>query len=181
MVAAVGASEGVDEDGGAILAEVVVVAVARVVAAADLGGVVALLVQLFQQVDIGLGLLGVGIDHHQSLVAAAEEVDIDQQLDFVHLDERHVGKIAAADEAALLAAEEEEDVGVAAALLVAHPGQVEDGGGTAGIVVGTEEDGVTVHAKVLIVSRKDNHRVRLTGNVSADILRAVAGLHNGRP
>ena len=128
VVAAEGTAEGVEEDGGTLLAEEPVVAVGGIVASADFGGIMALVVELHKQVDIGLRLRGVGIDHHQAVVAAAEEVDIHQQLHFVHLDERQVGEIAAADEAALLAAEEEEDIGIVTALEVAHAGKVEDGG-----------------------------------------------------
>ena len=58
---------------------------------------------------------------------------------------------------------------------VGHACKVHYGGGAAGIVVGTIEDGVAVHAKVLIVSGENNHGVDLAGNVAADVLRLVAG------
>ena len=112
MITAVGATKGIDEDRGALPGEEIVVAVGSVVAAANLGGIMAFVIYLRQQVDIGFGFPGVGVNHHQALVTATKEIDIDQQLDFVEIDERIVSKIMTAYQATLLASEEKEDVGV---------------------------------------------------------------------
>ena len=46
--------------------------------------------------------------------------------------------------------------------------------------MGAVEDGVAVHAQMLIVGGEDNHGVGLAGEVAADVLRAVAGIDDGR-
>ncbi len=88
VVAAEGAAEGVDEDGGTMASEVVVVTVTSVVAPSNLGGIMMLAVQALHQVDIRLGILAVGVDNHEAVVATAEEVDIDQQLHLTEVNQR---------------------------------------------------------------------------------------------
>ena len=156
------------------------VAVAGVVAPGHLGSKAMQVVDLLQEVDVGGRLAAIGIDHHQALVATAEEVDVDQQLYFAERYQRVVGKITRPYKAAFFATEEQEDIGVVAALQVGHAGQVHHGGGAAGVVVGTVEDGVATHAEMLVVGGEDNHGIHITRDISADILRAVAGGDDGR-
>ena len=181
VVAAKGATKGIDKYGGALLAQIPVVTVGSIVTTAYLGGIVTFLVELFEQINIRLGFFGVGIDNHQPLIAATEKVYIHQEFDFVHFDEWHVGEIAAADKAGFFSSKEEKDVCVVSSLLVGHARQVHDGRSAAGIVVGTIENGVAMHSKMLIVSCEDNHRVYLAGNVATDVLRAVSRFDDRRP
>ena len=146
VVAAEGAAEGVDKDGRAFGGEPVVVAVAGVVATGNLRGEAVEVVDLLQLVDIRGGLVSIGVDHHQALLTSTEKVDIDKQLDLRESYQGVVDEVTAADKAAFLAAEKQEDVGVMASLEVHHAGKVHHGGGAAGVVVGTVEDGVAVHA-----------------------------------
>lgn len=106
VVAAEGAAEGVDEDGWTMGGEVVVVAVAGVVAPSDFGGIMMPVVYALQPFDIGGGLRGVGVDDHEAVVAATEEVDVDQQLHLAVVNQGVPGEVVTADEAAFLAAEE---------------------------------------------------------------------------
>ena len=112
VVAAEGTAEGVDENGRTLLAEEPVVTIRGVVAAAYLRRIMALVVELFQQVDIRLRLRSVGVDHHQSLIAATEQINIHQELYLVQFNQWNINKVATADESTFLASEEEEDVGV---------------------------------------------------------------------
>ena len=146
------------------------VAVGGIVAATNLGRKALQVVDALQQVNIACCLSTVGVDHHQAVVATAEEVDIHQQLHLGELYQRILDKIARAHKSAFLAAEEQEDIGVASSLKVGHTGQVHHRRRTAGVVVGTVEDGIAVHAEVFIVGGKDDHGVGLTGNVSTYIL-----------
>lgn len=180
VVAAEGAAKGVEEDGGALGGEPIMVAVGGIVATGHLGRVAVHIVDLLQEVDIGRGLAAVGVDDHQTLVAATEEVDIDKQLDFTQLYQRVVNEIMRPHKARLLAAEEQEDIGIVSALQVGHAGQVHDGSGAAGVVVSAVEDGVATHAEVLVVGGEDNHGVHFARDVSADILRDITGVDDGR-
>ena len=77
MVAAEGAAEGVDEYCGTFGGEPIVVAVAGVIATANLRSKAVKVVNLLQFVDISGGLVRIGVNHHQPLIAATEKVDID--------------------------------------------------------------------------------------------------------
>ena len=179
MVAAEGAAESVDEYCRAFGGEPVVVAVGGVVATGHLLGISTLVVDALQHVDKGCRLAAVGVDDHQPILTSAEEVYVNQKLYLRQPNKRVVCKIMRTYKSRLLATEEEEYVCIVAALEVGHAGYVHHRGSAAGVVVGAVEDGVAVHAQVLIVGGEDNHRVRLAGDIAADVLRAVAGADNG--
>lgn len=180
VVAAEGATESIDEDGGALGGKPVVVAIGRIVATSNLGRIAMQVVDFLQKVDIRGRFSAVGVDDHQPLVAAAEEVNVDEQLHFAERYQGVVGEITAADEATLFAAEEQKNIGVVSPLKVGHTGQVHHGGGAAGVIVGAVEDGVATHTKMLIVGGEDYHGVHLTRDVATDVLRTVAGGDDGR-
>ena len=94
MVAAEGAAEGIDENGGAVGREKVVVAVGGIVASGNLGGETALVVDVLQQVDKGRSLTAVGVYNHEAFVATTEKVDIDKELYLGKVDQRIVDKVA---------------------------------------------------------------------------------------
>ena len=94
MVAAEGTAEGIDENGGAMVREKVVVAVGCIVATGNLGGETALVVDVLQQVDKGRGLTAVGVYNHEAFVATTEKVDIDKELYLGKVDQRIVDKVA---------------------------------------------------------------------------------------
>lgn len=181
VVAAVGAAEGVDEDGGALAGEPVVVAVGGIVAPRYLGRQALHVVDALQQLHIRRRLAAVGVDDHEALVAAAEQVYVHQQLHLAQLYQRMFDEPARPHEAALLAAEEEEDIGVVATLPVGHAREVHHRCRAAGVVVGAVEDSVAAHAQMLVVGGEDDHGVRLAGDVAANVLGAVAGGNYRRP
>ena len=78
VIAAKGASEGVDKDGGTLFTEKPMITISGIVATTYLGGILVFLVYTDQLVDIRFGLGSVGVNHHKSLIATAEEVDIHQ-------------------------------------------------------------------------------------------------------
>ena len=105
VVAAEGAAKGVDEDGWTVHGEPIVVAVGSIVTPAYLWCQILHLVDALQQVYIGRGLTTVGVDDHDAVVPATEEVDVNQKLYLREFYQRMLSKIARAHEAALLAAE----------------------------------------------------------------------------
>lgn len=99
VVAAVWASHGEEEYGWAVVGEPVVVAVGAVVAGADFEGGVGFVVEGFELVEEGFGVLAFGVEDHEAFVATTEHVDVAEELDFVEVDGWIIGCVAGAQKA----------------------------------------------------------------------------------
>ena len=127
MIATVLSSHRIDEDGGTVQRKEVVVAVGGIRARLHLRDIVVLLIDFHHIIVKIRRVLTIGIDHGDSLVTAAEHVNVDHHLHLVKRHQRMFHEVFRTLQTTLLPAEKQEDSSVTGWLLGIITGKVHKG------------------------------------------------------